>query len=149
MLAIILQQCTIQAGAPPDIFCGAVQEFHECQTLVVEEDNLLNMEEEIWEGLRKNPMVATVLTRASTPEKTPPPRGVPLQMARAEELANSTSPDPPSVSKQEGASPCQDLALEGRQKVATSTTQVFSLGSRWPHHTTLRGHIPAWSHHLV
>ena len=58
MLAIVLQQCAIQAGAPPDVFCGGVQELHKCLALVVEEGNLFNMEKEIWEGVRKDPMAA-------------------------------------------------------------------------------------------
>ena len=53
ILAIILQQCTIHARAPPDVFCGAVQQLHECLAPVIEESNLFNMEKEILAGLEK------------------------------------------------------------------------------------------------
>ena len=57
-LAIILQPCAIQVRAPPDILCGGLQELHKCLVLVVEEGNLFNMQEEMWEGVMKDPMVA-------------------------------------------------------------------------------------------
>ena len=59
MLAIVLQQCAIWAGVPPDAFCGEVKELQECLVPVVEEGNFFNMEKEIWEGVMKDPMVAT------------------------------------------------------------------------------------------
>ena len=69
MLDIIFQQCTIQAEAPPDIFCGAMQEFCDCLVLVVEVGNWFNIEKEIWEGDRKGPVVGAALTGALRPEK--------------------------------------------------------------------------------
>ena len=109
MMVIILQQCAIQVGAPPDIFCGAVQELHKCLAWVVEEGDLLNMEQEIQEGIRKEPMAATTATRV------PSPKRVPSQMPRVEELTCSTSPDLPSMPEPEGAVPPQDLALVPRR----------------------------------
>ena len=66
MLAIVLQWCTILPRAPSDIFCGAVQELHECLAPVVEKGNLFNMEKEIWEGIRKDPVTATPSKRTPT-----------------------------------------------------------------------------------
>ena len=99
---------------------------YECLVLVVEEGDWFNMEKEIWEGVRKDPMVATALTGAPTLEKAPSPKRVPPQMARAEELTCSTSPDPPSVPKLEGAAPPQDLALVPSRQ--PPPPQVFSPG---------------------
>ena len=55
VLAIILQQCTIWARAPPDMFSGVVQELHEHLALVVEEGDWLNMEKRSGRGLWKTP----------------------------------------------------------------------------------------------
>ena len=67
MLAIILQWCAIWAKDPPDMFYGAVQELHRHLALVVEEGNWINMEEEIWEGVMKDPVVAAA-PRAPRPQ---------------------------------------------------------------------------------
>ena len=114
MLAILLQQCTICTRAPSDISCRVVQELHKSLVLVVEKGNLFNIEEEIWEGVRKDPMVATALTRVPTLKMFP--HQVSSQMAEAEELTHSTSPDHPSVLKQEGAAPPLDLTLVPRRQ---------------------------------
>ena len=50
-LAIVLQRCTMHARASPDVFCGAVQELHNCLGPVVEKGDLFNVEKEIWDGL--------------------------------------------------------------------------------------------------
>ena len=111
VLAIVLQQCTIWTGAHPDIFCGPIQELCECLVLVVEEGDWFDMEKEIWEAVRKDPVVATASTGIPTPEKAPSPKTVPPQLARAEELTHSTSLYAPSLPKLEGVVPPQDLAL--------------------------------------
>ena len=46
-LAIVFQRCAIWAGASPNVFCGVVQELHECLVPMVEEDDLFNIETEI------------------------------------------------------------------------------------------------------
>ena len=59
VLAIVLQRCVIHAGASQNVFCRAVQEFHDCLVPMGEEGNLFIMEMEIWEGVRKDPMATT------------------------------------------------------------------------------------------
>ena len=54
MLPIMLQQCAIMARSPLDVFCGALQELHECLALVVEEGNLFSIAQEILEEIRKD-----------------------------------------------------------------------------------------------
>ena len=115
VLAFILQRCIIWAKAPPDVFCGAVQELLEYLVPVVGEVNLFNMEQEIWEEIRKDGALATTSTGIPTPERTPSLKRVLSQMPRVEELTHSTTPDPPSKPKPEGATPLQDLALVPRR----------------------------------
>ena len=100
--------------APPDVFHGAVKELHECLDPMVEEGDLFNMEQEIWEGIRKDPVAATTSTRATTPKRSPSLKRVPSQTPRVEEFTHSTSPDPPSM-PEPGAAPPQDLALVSRR----------------------------------
>ena len=98
VLAIVLQRCAIHAEASPDVFCGAVQELQNCLVPMVEKGDLFSMEEEIWEGVRKDPMATT------------PPKRVPSLIPRAEEPTSTTAPDPPPTSKLEGAVSPEDLA---------------------------------------
>ena len=98
-LAIVLQMCAICAGASPNVFCRVVQEFHDCLVPMVEEGNSFNMENEIWEGVRKDPM-------ATTPSKR-----FPALMPKVEEPTGATAPNPPPASEQEGAVSPEDLAL--------------------------------------
>ena len=46
VLAIVLHRCAIHTRASPDVFCGAVQELHDCLVPIVEKGNLFNMEKE-------------------------------------------------------------------------------------------------------
>ena len=78
------------------MFCRAVQELHRHLALAVEE--------EIWKGVMKDPVVASaprapMLQRAS------------LQTPRVEEPVASISLEPLSASELEGAALPQDLAL--------------------------------------
>ena len=102
-LAIVFQRCAIHAGASPDVFCGAVQELYDCLIPMVEEGDLFNMEKEMWEGVRKDPVAPTSLKRA--PSLTP----------RVEEPTRTTEPNPPPTSKLEGAMSPEDLALVQRR----------------------------------
>ena len=97
MLAIILQWCTIRAGAPSDTFCREVQELHRQLALVVEESDWVNMED---------PMVAVS-------PRPPMSRRKPSQIPRVEKLMASISP---SASQLEGTTPPQDLALVPRRQ---------------------------------
>ena len=57
-LAIVLQKCAIWARAPPNTFCGAVQELPRFLALVMDKTNWVNMEEEIWAWVMRDPLVA-------------------------------------------------------------------------------------------
>ena len=74
------------------------------------------MEEEIQEGVRKDPVIATALTGAPTLEKAPSPERIPPQMARVEKLTIPTSLDPPLVPQLEGAVPPKGLVLVPRRQ---------------------------------
>ena len=102
MLVVVLQWYVIQAGAPLDVYCGAIQELHKCLVSVVEEGDLFKMAKEIQEGVEKDPMVATIL-RAS-----PSSEGAPLHTFKTEEPVHypgTTVPGPKIA-----MSPC-DLAM--------------------------------------
>ena len=115
VLAIVLQRCTIHARASPDVFCRVVQELRNCLVPMVEASNLFNMEKEIWEGVRKDPIAPTSLKRA--PSLTP----------RAEEPTSITAPNPSPVSKLEGAVSPEDPG-PGAEKAATATPRFSPLG---------------------
>ena len=91
------------------------QVLHKWLAPVLEEADLFNMEQEIWEGIRKDPMAATNSARAPMPERAPSPKRIPSQMPQVEELPSFTSPDPPSIPKPEGVVAPQDLALVPRR----------------------------------
>ena len=80
---------------------------------MVKEDNLFNMEQEIWEAIRKDSVVATTSTRVPTPKRPPYQKE---SHHRCLERRSSTSPDPPSMSKSKGLAPPQDLALVPRRQ---------------------------------
>ena len=95
----------------PQTFCGTTQGLHEFLILVVEEGDLFNMEEEIWKGVRKDPVIATALTQTLTLDKAPSSRGVPPETPRVEKPTCSISPESPSVAEPEGVALPQDQAL--------------------------------------
>ena len=66
-------------------------------------------------------------------------------MPRVEEPICSTSPDPHLHLNQKGWHP----SGPGPNTKEAATPQVFSPGPRGPHHASLRGCIPAWSHDHV
>ena len=104
VLATVLQRCVIHARASPDVFCRAVQELLNCLVIVVEKGDLFNMEKEIWEVVRKDPMT------------TNPSKSVPLPMPRVQEPTSTTASDPPHASKLEGAVSPEDMALMLRRQ---------------------------------
>ena len=59
VLAVVLQRCAICARDSPNVFCSVVQELHDCLVPVEEDSNLFNMEKEIWDGGRKDPITTT------------------------------------------------------------------------------------------
>ena len=136
MLAIVFQWCTIQTRAPSDIFCGAVQELHECQALVVEEGDLFNKEKEIWEGARKLPQQEPPHQKESH-FRWPEQRSLPALLY----LTLHLHPN------QKGW--CLHRNWPWCQKGSHHHPQVLSQGPRWPSNATPRRHIPAWSHDLV
>ena len=146
-LAIILQWCAIQAGTPPDIFCGAVQELHEHLALVLEEGNLFIMEKEIWEGVSKDPMAVTTSTRAPTPKRASSPKRVP-----SDSWGRGTYPlyfTRPSLHVQIRMGGAPSGTGPGAKKVTTATPWVLSTGPRGPCNATLRRHTPAQSFDFV
>ena len=108
-LVIILQWCAIWAGAPLDMFCGAVQELHRYLVLVVGKSNWANMEEEIWAGVMNDPVVVASL-RPPILRRTQP------QTPIAERPMASVSPSAPELEK---TTPPQDLALVPRRQPPT------------------------------
>ena len=71
---------------------------------MVEEGDLFNMEKEIWDGVRNDPLAPTSSKRA--PSLTP----------RVEEPTSTTAPNPPPMSKLEGDVSSEDLALVPRRQ---------------------------------
>ena len=132
VLAIVFQRCVIHAGASPYVFCRAVQELCKCLIPMVEEGNLFNMETQIWEGVRKDPMAPTSSKRA------------PSLMPRVEEPTSTPAPNPPLVSEPEGAASPEELAL-GAKKVAAATPR-FSLGWDYPKNTTSGRCVWTWGY---
>ena len=126
LLAIIFQQCTMWAGTSPDVFCGAVQELHECLALVVE-GNWLNMEKEIWEGVMKESTLTEVQSREAI-------HSIFTKTSICTWTRRSGAPSTSACSTKE---------------TTTTSTQVFYPGPRGSCHATLQGCIPAWSHNLV
>ena len=110
-LAVILQWCAIQVGAPLDTFCRAVQELHRCLALVVDKSNWANMEEEIWAGVMNDPVVAVS-------PRPPMSRRTQSQTPVAEKPMAAI---PPSTSELEGMTPPQDLALVPWRKTTTTS----------------------------
>ena len=105
-LAIILQQCAIQAGTPLDMFCRAVQELHMCLALVMDKSNWANMEKEIWAGV----MSASIVAASPKPHMS---RRTQSHTPIAKKLMASI---PPSTPKPEGTTPPEGLALVPRRQ---------------------------------
>ena len=105
------------------MFCGVVQELHECLAPMVEIGDLFNMEKKIWERVRKDPVAPTPLERAPSP------------MPRVEEPTSVPEPIPPPKSKLEGATSPEKLALVLRRQL--SPPPGFLLWSQ----TTLKCHL--------
>ena len=102
----IIQWHAIWARAPPDTFCGAVQELHWHLALVIEENNWPNMEEEIWEGVMNDPVVA------ASPRPLMPGGTLPQTPLAEKPMAAI----PPSASEPEGMMTPEDLALVPRRQ---------------------------------
>ena len=102
-LAIVLHRCAICAEASQNMFCGAVQEFHDCIAPVVEQCSLFNMEMEILEKARKGLGAPSSLKKALSP------------MPGTEETTSAPAPIPPPTSEMEEAKSTEELALVPRR----------------------------------
>ena len=138
MLANILHQCVIWATSPQHILWS-----HTRAPWVPGSGSGRGwlVYKEIWEGVRKDPVVATVTTKNPSP-KSPTIDGwsrgaYPLYFTR------------PSICAQTRRGGTSSGPGSGVQKVATTNSWVFFPGPRGPCHATLWGHLPAWSHDLV
>ena len=100
---IVLQKCAIHPRASPNVFCRVVQELHNYLVPMVEESDLFNMEKEIWEGVRKDPVATTPSKRAPSP--------TPI----LEEPTSATAPSFPPASELQGPASPEDLALVPRK----------------------------------
>ena len=99
----------------PDIFCGARQEFHECLVLEVEEDDLLNMEKKIWEGLGRSHGCHCSDKRPHTGKSSLTKRN-PTTDGQSRGAYPLYFTGPASVPEQEGVVTPQDLALVPRRQ---------------------------------
>ena len=110
-LAKALQRCTVHSRMPPGVFCGALQELHECLASVIQSSNLLDLE---------------MLDVAEKDHVAPASEGrAPLLIPRTESLVSATIPSELSASEPGEATPPEELALVPRLR--PSPPSGFSL----------------------